>query len=76
MALVRLVSWVKREIVTKYVGAAHLNTVQYAEDETKLANPTSLVDAVGLTQPTLYHLGPLSGYPLFSIARAIRMRIS
>jgi hypothetical protein len=55
---VHIVGWVKRVIGTNYVGFAYLNAPQHFETAPKLANPTSLVDTIGLTQPAIYRLGP------------------
>jgi N-acetyl-beta-hexosaminidase len=52
-ALAHIVGWVKRDVAIIYVGFTYINASQKYEIATKLANPTRLVQTVGLTQPTV-----------------------
>jgi len=63
-ALANIVGWVKRDTSTIFVGFAYLNIPQQSEIIYKLANPTQLLQTIGLTQPTIYRFGLRSGYPL------------
>ena len=60
--------WVKRDVGTIYVGFAYLNAPQKFEIEPNLANLARLVVNLRLN-PTIYCLGPRSGYPIYKNLR-------